>query len=99
MRHDYRYAALGRRIEKITDVYGTPTTVRYSYGGNFQQVVEEQDENGLTLATYVYGNGVDEVLSMRRHVGGTNEDHYYHADDMGNVGGRHRRRRGRRRAL
>jgi len=42
VRHEHRYDAFGRRIEKITDVNGTPTVVRYSYGGNIQQVVERQ---------------------------------------------------------
>ena len=59
--------AFGRRIKKITDGDGTPATVRNSCGGNLQQVVEEQDGDGNTLAAYVYGNGVDEVLWMRRY--------------------------------
>ena len=34
-----------------------------------------------TTATYVYGNYIDEVLTMRR--GGV--DHFYHGDDLYNV--------------
>ena len=29
-------------------------------------MVEEQDGQGATLATYAYGNYIDEVLQMRR---------------------------------
>ena len=61
--HKYRYDAFGRRIEKVTDVDGAATTVSYSYGGNFQQVVEEQDDSGNTLATYVYGNSTFKTAS------------------------------------
>jgi YD repeat-containing protein len=51
------------------------------------RVVEEQDDSGDTLATYVYGNYIDEVLQMRRDVDGTGgpEDYYYLHDDMHNV--------------
>ena len=51
------------------------------------QVFEEQDEFGVTLASYVYGRYVDEVLTMRRDVDddGTPEDYYYHTDDLDNV--------------
>ena len=45
----YAYDALGRRVEKVVDVFGTPRTTRYFYNGN--QVFEEQDESGTTLAT------------------------------------------------
>ncbi len=59
--------------------------VRYFYDG--WRVIEEQDETGATLATYVYGDYIDEVLSMRRDVDGdgTPEDYFFHTDDMYNV--------------
>ena len=70
-KHTYKYDALRRRIEKTVDVDGaSPVTTKYSYGGNFQQIIEEQDGTGATVATYVYGNGVDEVISMSRDVDG-----------------------------
>jgi len=75
----YRYDALGRRIEKIVDVTGTPQTTRFVYDG--WRVVEETDELNNTEATYVYGNGIDEVLNMQRM--GVNS--YYHEDDLGNI--------------
>jgi RHS repeat-associated protein len=71
----YAYDALGRRIARWVD--GTET--RYLYDG--WQVCEEQDGSGATLATYVYGPYIDDVLTMRR--GGV--DYHYHADDLFNV--------------
>jgi len=69
-RHTYAYDALGRRIAKTVDadgVTGPPTTTRYFYGGESQwQVCEEQDGSGDTVATYVYGRYIDEVLQMQR---------------------------------
>jgi len=77
--HTYAYDALGRRIKKVTDSNGTPQTTLYFYDG--QHVIEEQDGAGNTLATYVYGNHVDEVLNMQRDA----NDYYYHADDLYNI--------------
>ncbi|MFN0244741.1 MAG: RHS repeat-associated core domain-containing protein [Planctomycetota bacterium] len=71
----FKYDALGRRLQKSVD--GVVT--RYYYVG--WQDCEEQDSSGATLATYVYGRELDEVLSMRR--AGTN--YVYHADELGNV--------------
>ncbi|MCK4659818.1 MAG: DUF4347 domain-containing protein [Phycisphaerae bacterium] len=90
-RHTYAYNCFGRRIAKIVDADGIadgPTQTRFFYGGQSQwQVIEEQDGQGSTLATYVYGNCIDEVLSMQRDVdtNGTSEDYFYHTDDMYNV--------------
>jgi len=72
----YAYDALGRRFEKVVDADGTPQTTRYFYNG--RQVIEEQGDGGSTLATYVYGNYVNEALNMQR--GGN--DYYYHCDDF-----------------
>jgi RHS repeat-associated protein len=44
-------------------------------------VLEEQSAGGATLATYVYGRDLDEVLNMRR--GGM--DYFYHGDAAGSV--------------
>jgi len=81
----YSYDPLGRRIETITDVGGTPANIRYFYVG--WQVIEEQDAAGQTQATYVYGTYIDEMLNMQRDTdgNGTPEDYYYHADDLYNV--------------
>jgi RHS repeat-associated protein len=73
----YAYDALGRRIAKKPA--GASTEIRYFYDG--AQICEEQNEAGAALAEYVYGNGIDEVLTMRR--GGA--DFYYHSDQLGNI--------------
>lgn len=76
----YAYDAMQRRIRKtVASPVGPSSTTNYFYDG--PRVVEEQDVAGATLATYVYGNYVDEVLSMHR--GGI--DHFYHSDDMYNI--------------
>ncbi len=78
--HTYTYDALRRRIRKHTSGGGLPPAeTLYFYDG--ARVIEEQDDIGTTLATYVYGNYIDEVLSMQRD----SNDYYYHADDMYNV--------------
>jgi RHS repeat-associated protein len=71
----YAYDALGRRVRRTVN----GTTTRYYHCGF--RVVEEQNASGNTLATYVYGNYIDEVIQMRR--GGA--ERYYHTDDMFNV--------------
>lgn len=75
----YAYDALGRRIEKTLNATTTPVRTRY-YHDNKQEI-EEQDGAGATVATYVYGLYVDEVLTMRR--GGT--EYHFHTDDLYNV--------------
>jgi RHS repeat-associated protein len=78
--HFYGYDALGRRFVKTVDAGGAgEESTRFFYHG--WQVVEEQTPSGTTKATYVYGNGLDEVLTMNR--GGN--DYYYHQDDLDNV--------------
>ncbi len=71
----YAYDVLGRRIAKTV---GTVETL-FFYDG--WRVIEEQNLNNVTEATYVYGRYIDEVLTMRR---GAN-DRYYHADDLYNI--------------
>lgn len=74
----YAYDPLGRRVQKVV-TNGTTETTRYFLIG--WQEIEEQDGAGTTQATYVFGNYIDEVLTMRR--GG--ENYFYHADDLHNV--------------
>ncbi len=77
---EYAYDALGRRIEKR---HADGTATRFVYDGS--RVAEEWEissSGGASLsASYVYGNYIDEVLTMRR---GTS-DYYYHGDDQHNV--------------
>jgi YD repeat-containing protein len=70
----YRYDAFSRRIAKIADpaTPSSPTETRYFYDGT--RLIEEQNPAMMTLATYVYGNASDEVLTMERGSG----TFYYH---------------------
>jgi RHS repeat-associated protein len=71
----YKYDCFGRRLEQT--VAGVVT--RFYYAG--PQEIEEQDGAGATLATYVWGVGVDELLQMTRGA----QSYYYHADDLGSI--------------
>jgi len=71
----YRYDCLGRRIEK--SVNGAITRFYY----HVRQEIEEQDAADSTVATVVWGLGLDEPVQMVR--GGAT--HYFHADDQGNT--------------
>ncbi|MGE3310769.1 MAG: RHS repeat-associated core domain-containing protein [Limisphaerales bacterium] len=76
----YVYDPLGRRIEKRVSFNGGPEVrTQYHYLG--LQLLEEQDGNGQSLATYVYRGPLDSLLHARI---GPN-DLYYHADDQGSI--------------
>jgi RHS repeat-associated protein len=75
----YQYDALGRRVVKVASPAITPTTTVYFLDD--ARVVEEQNGVGTTQATYVYGNYVDEVLTMDR--GG--QTYYFHQNAMWSV--------------
>ncbi len=69
----YFYDAFGRRVVKI-DNFGVQTS--YYYDG--WRTIEEQSSPGVTQATYVFGNYLDEVLTMDR--GGAT--YYYHQNAL-----------------
>ncbi len=73
---EYKYDALGRRVSK--QVSGT--VISYYYDN--ARVIEEQS-GGVTSATYTYGKGLDEVLTMER--GG--QSYYYHVNSLGSIVG------------
>jgi RHS repeat-associated protein len=75
----YQYDALSRRVQTIADPAGTASTTLYFY--DMSRIVEEQNSLGVTAATYVYGNYVDEVLTM--DVGGNT--YYYHQNALWSV--------------
>lgn len=74
----YAYDVFGRRVQKLV---GSPIvqTIRFLHYG--WQEIEERDGVDTSQATYVFGNFIDEVLSMRRT--GTNV--HYHADQLYSV--------------
>ena len=76
----YAYDAFNRRTEKgVTSAQGVTAITRYFYDG--YRVIEEQDDVGVTTATYLYGPYIDEPITMQR----SGIDYYYHTDDMYNV--------------
>ncbi len=75
----YRYDALGRRISKVADPATTPLETLFFYDG--ARVVEEQNPSAVTLATYVYGNYIDDVLTMNR----SGQDLFFHANSLHSV--------------
>ncbi len=66
----HKYDCFWRRIEKV----GNGTTNRYYYSGT--QEIEEQDGTNGTVATHVWGNGIDELLTSDR--GG--QRRFFHGD-------------------
>jgi len=75
----YQYDALGRRVAKIASSGRASTVTRYFYDD--ARIIEERNFLGMTEATYVYGNYIDEVLTMDR--GG--QTFYYHQNALFSV--------------
>lgn len=75
----YRYDALGRRVEKIANPAGAAVVTRYFHDG--PRIIEEQDGGGAAMATYAYGNYIDETLSMDR----AGQTYFYHANALWSV--------------
>jgi RHS repeat-associated protein len=75
----YRYDALGRRVRKLASPLGGVTETRYFHDG--ARIIEEQDAAKTTLATYTYGNYIDEVLAMNR----AGQTFYYHQNSLWSV--------------
>ena len=71
----YTYDALGRRISKKT----ADGTVNFFYAGD--DVIEEQDGSKALLATYLIGNGIDDMIKMNRK----GNDYFYHTNHLGSV--------------
>ena len=77
----YHYDAFSRRVQRTANpaTPPTPTTTRYFYDD--ARIIEEQNRAGVTQATNVYGNYVDELLTMDR--GG--QTCYYHPNALWSV--------------
>ncbi|MCA1791646.1 MAG: hypothetical protein LC667_17880, partial [Thioalkalivibrio sp.] len=76
-RVDYRYDALGRRIEKNVDAAVT----RYLYDG--EDIALETDAAGSLLRRYRHGDGTDQPLVLEDAQSG--ESFFYHTDHLGSV--------------
>ncbi len=72
----YQYDAFGRRVSKI-DNFGVPDSLYYYDGW---RTIEEQSLTGVTQATYVFGNYLDETLTMDR--AGQPGPFYYHQNTL-----------------
>jgi YD repeat-containing protein len=75
----YQYDALSRRVQTLADPAGTPSTTLYFYDDS--RVIQDQNSLAVTPATYVFGNYVDEVLTM--DLGGN--VYYYHQNALWSV--------------
>ena len=75
----YSYDALGRRVQKIANPAGVPSTILNFY--DEARIIEEQNAFGVIQATYIYGNYVDEVLTMNR----AGQTYYYHPNALFSV--------------
>jgi RHS repeat-associated protein len=71
----YQYDALSRRVSRV-DNFAVQT--RYYYDD--RRAIEEQSSTGMTQATYVFGNYVDEALTMDRT--GQPGPLYYHQNTV-----------------
>lgn len=71
----YKYDPFGRRIKKII---GSDTT--YFFYADYQ-VIEERGNQEAILATYIYGEGIDEILSLQKN----GNYYFYHTDGLGSV--------------
>jgi RHS repeat-associated protein len=75
----YQYDALSRRVMKIADPAAVISSTVYYYDGD--RVIQEQNSLAVGPATYVYGNYVDEILTM--DLGGATS--YYHQNALWSV--------------
>jgi RHS repeat-associated protein len=75
----YQYDALFRRVQTIGDPAGIPSTTVYYYDAS--RIIEDRNSLAVTSQTYVYGNYIDEVLTM--DAGGNT--YYYHQNALWSV--------------
>ncbi len=71
----YVYDPLGRRIEKKSN----NSTTKYFYDG--WRVLEERNADNNLEVTYVYGDWIDDVITMDRH----DDRYYYHNNSIGSI--------------
>ena len=74
----YDYDGLERRISKTVD----GSTTYFIYDGD--RVIEERDAAGVLDVDYVYGEGIDEILTAKRYTLNPGVYYYFH-DGLGSV--------------
>jgi RHS repeat-associated protein len=78
---EYKYDCLGRRIWKKAWNEDTQSSTETNFYYDGARCIEEQTTGGITIATYVFGNRVDEVLTMDRN----SETYYFHENSLGSI--------------
>ncbi len=75
------YDPFGRRVAKGSDSGGSfQAEEQYVYDD--WQLIELREDTGLLIRSYVYGNGIDEILAF---IDPGFSPYYFHSDDMGNI--------------
>lgn len=83
---DYEYDSLGRKVARTRTVDGSPATVEhYVYDGD--HVIMDLDSNCWPTRSYVYGEGIDNILTMKVHDSSLNviESYSYLKDHQNTV--------------
>ncbi len=75
----YTYDALGRRVS----ITSAGITEKMVYDG--MHVIADTDQYGNLRRSYTYGPGIDNILAMTVHTGGTAVKYYYVKDHLGSV--------------
>ncbi|MFC1524967.1 RHS repeat domain-containing protein [Planctomycetota bacterium] len=76
---EYKYDALGRRYWKKAWNGSSFVETYFYYDG--PRCIEERNASDVMIAQYVFGNGIDEVLTMERN----SETYYYHENSLGSI--------------
>ncbi|MFC1524961.1 RHS repeat domain-containing protein [Planctomycetota bacterium] len=76
---EFKYDALGRRYYKKGWDGAQYIETYFYYDG--ARCIEERNTGDTMIAQYVFGNGIDEVLTMERN----SETYYYHENSLGSI--------------
>jgi RHS repeat-associated protein len=76
---EYMYDPFGNRITRNSN--GTVAWFVYDLTKNLPDVIGEYNESGSLITSYTHGQGVDEVISMRRE----NSSYFYLKNGLGSV--------------
>ncbi len=77
----FKYDYLGRRISKSVAMSHEPRAMSYVYDGD--NLIAEYDSNGTLLNKYIYGSGIDELLSAMSYE--PSAKYYFHSDALGSI--------------
>ena len=76
----YSYDALGRRTGKTVYERNSIREITYFYYDG-ARCIKEEDGRKNTIAAYVFGNGIDEVLTIDKGI----YRYYYHENSLGSI--------------